>query len=500
MPPLQKNIVLFGAWFLLGGCFDSQALVDRITAYNDGLESSSTDSTKPWLPTPTSGTSTGTGTHTTVEETSSPIDDFPTEELVDVTIAVSHTQITQARSVVVTTTSVGSDVVELIVRQEGQDDVHIELPPFGEHELEYQVVKPGDVEFEILAQGYGGHRSEVAHLAVYMPAPGSVEQVIGEQGKGAAIVLRPKTGALFDRPFVVGNNADGEVVFLGEPSPYDVVTEPMEVTSAAVNDHGDVFVGGLAGEDGVVRKYSNRNLMWSYPVHSAVVHDLAVTPDGVMAVGATVENGVTNAAYWSLTESGGLLDHQVWTAQTEQNEPLNSSIHSVVIDVEQILMAGSSEVQIHNNKIRQRAAVFTRNPWAPCFSHVHEDDDVTSAWLGLTEAQDGFVAVGFERIGQNPPKVARAAFNWDCALQDFWVNTGPSGRGVAAGPSTLAGSTILNDDDEHVFVSSSSPSWEFTGGLGGATGLVVDRHGYVHVSGTIVFEGSERMSLLSFHP
>ncbi|MGB1277645.1 MAG: hypothetical protein ACPG77_18015, partial [Nannocystaceae bacterium] len=318
MPPLQKNIVVFGAWFVLGGCHDSNALYEQIVAYNDGLESSTTDVAEPWLPTPTSGTSTGTtGTNTTVEETGPSIDDFPPEEeLVDVTIAVSHSEITQARSVVVTTTSVGSDVVELIVRQQAQEDVHIDLPPLGEHKLEYQVVKPGDVEFEVVAQGNGGLLSEVAHLDVYMPAPGSVERVLGENGQGAAIVLRSETGAHFDQPILVGNNVDGDVVFLGEPSPF-VAGGPMEVTSAAVNDQGDVFVGGLAGDDAVVRKYSNRNLMWSYPVHNAVVHDLAVGPDGVMVVGATIENGVTNAAYWSLTESGGLLDHEVWTAETD---------------------------------------------------------------------------------------------------------------------------------------------------------------------------------------
>jgi len=156
MPRPLRTIIQLGGWFVLTGCHDSDALLAKITAYNE-MYASTTDSGEPSLPTPTTGTTTGTtGSDTTVQESQSPIADFASEELVDVTISVSHSEIVQARSVVVTATSVGADNLTLIVRQEQQDEVHMDLSPVDDHKLEYPVLIPGDVEFDIVAQCFGG--------------------------------------------------------------------------------------------------------------------------------------------------------------------------------------------------------------------------------------------------------------------------------------------------------------------------------------------------------
>ncbi|MGB1275433.1 MAG: hypothetical protein ACPG77_06755, partial [Nannocystaceae bacterium] len=316
----------------------------------------------------------------------------------------------------------------------------------------------------------------------------------------AAIVLRPESGADFDQPLVVGNNEEGEVVFLGEASPF-VAGSPMTVTSATVDDQGDVFVGGSVNGHAVVRKYSNRFLYWEYPI-DGVVNDLVATTGGIFAVGAVTEGEGTNAAFWFLTESGGLLGHETWTGVTEENNPLDSSIHAVALSSNGLVMVGSSEVVFQEDFPVARATVFALegSTLAPCFvDDENGQDKVVSTWMGVGMTGDGFATVGFAHVWNESPKIAWAKFSDNCSLEDYWIATGPKGRGRAVGSTVLAGEKLL-DDQAHDFVSSSSPSWEYVGQPGTALSLVEDRHGYVHVASTVVEDGIETMILSSFHP
>ncbi|MGB1012866.1 MAG: hypothetical protein ACPG4T_01940, partial [Nannocystaceae bacterium] len=291
---MRGSLLLLGLSLALSGCYDKGAFYDKLTAHQDMFTSTTGDVDPPM---PTSGT--GTGITATGEDTddtgTSGIDSTAGEVPVVVAISLSHTEVSTARSVVVTTMAEGADAVELIVHQ-NQGEQRIDLP-VGTHKYEHAVVEDGDIEFEVVAHSPGEPQSAFAYLDVWMPPAGSVEQTFGEPGTtAAAIVLRPESGADFDQPLVVGNNEEGEVVFLGEASPF-VAGSPMTATSATVDDQGDVFVGGSVNGHAVVRKYSNRFLYWEYPI-DGVLNDLVATTGGIFAVGAVTEGEGTNAAFW----------------------------------------------------------------------------------------------------------------------------------------------------------------------------------------------------------
>ncbi|MGB1013584.1 MAG: hypothetical protein ACPG4T_05575 [Nannocystaceae bacterium] len=495
---MRGSLVFVALSLTLSGCYDQGAFYEKLTMHQEMF--SSTGDVDP--PIPTTGTGTGADTDTgeeTDDTSTSGTEPTAGEDPIVVSISVSHAEVTTARSVVVTTTAEGANAVELIVRQ-NQDEQRIDLP-VGTHKYEHAVVVDGDIEFEVVAQGTGEPQSATAHLDVWMPPAGTMEQTFGEPGTtAAAIVLRPESGPSFDRPLVVGNNEAGEVVFLGEASPF-VAGSPMTVTSATVDDQGDVFVGGSVNGQAVVRKYSNRFLYWEYAI-DGVVNDLEATPGGVFVVGAVTEGEGTNAAFWYLTESGGLLGHETWGGMTEDNTPLFSSIHAIILTTDRPVMVGSSEVVFQEDFPIARATVFSLedSTLTPCFvDDENGQDKVVSTWLGIGMTGDGFATVGFAHVWNESPEIAWARFDDDCSLQDYWIATGPEGRGRAVGSAVLAGEKLI-DDQAHAFVSSSSPSWEYVGPPGTALSLIEDRHGYVHVASTVVEGGIETMVLSSFHP
>jgi len=494
---MRRSLLLVGLSLALPGCYDKDAYYEKLTEYQDMFTSTTVDVDPP---VPTTGTGTGYDTEEATDgPTTSGLDPTSDPDPLVVAISVSHTEVTTARSVVVTTVAERANTVELIVRQ-NQEEQRIDLPS-GTHKYEHLVRVDGDIEFEVVAKGPGEPQSATAYLDVWMPPAGTMEQTFGEPGTtAAAIVLRPESGASFDRPLVVGNNEAGEVVFLGEASPF-VAGMPMTVTSATVDDQGDVFVGGTVDGQGVVRKYSNRFLYWEYPV-DGVVNDLAAAPGGVFVVGAVAEGEGTNAAFWFLTESGGLLGHETWAGMTEENITLYSSIHAVTSTSDVLVMVGSSEILLEDNTPVARAAVFALEDTtlSPCFvDDENGEDKAASTWLGVANTAEGFLAVGFAQANQESPEIAWARFKDDCSMGDYWIATGPQGQGRAVGSTVLVGEKLI-DDQAHGFVSSSSPSWEYVGQPGTASSLVEDRHGYVHVASTVVEGGVETMALSSFHP
>jgi len=75
-----------------------------------------------------------------------------------------------------------------------------------------------------------------------------------------------------------------------------------------------------------------------------------------------------------------------------------------------------------------------------------------------------------------------------------WFNAyrSPSGRRVGC-----VGEEIF-DGEPHTYVENSI--WNRRGGPGTASELVVDRHGYVHVAGTVLVNGEGKIALTTYHP
>ncbi|MGB1276270.1 MAG: hypothetical protein ACPG77_11025, partial [Nannocystaceae bacterium] len=430
-------------------------------------------------PEPTTGTSTGTTGTTGADEstsvTSSSVDNE--NQPLEVALSLSHTEISQARTVVVTTTSKGADTVRLLIWETtrlGEILREIGLPP-GKSEYEHEVLH-GPSYFYVVAERDGREASYFAELTANLPDPGTFEQTLGPQGTGAAIVLHANDGVTFDQPTVIGHDLAGNVVFLGQPSPYPGARS-MEVTSAAMDKEGAIYVGGSADGQAVVRKYKNRHLYWEYAPEIGVVHDILVD-DGVVAVGEVENAGVASGAYWRLSKSGGLVNHHVWEGTDEQNEPLGSVFNAAVWKDGQLLIVGS--VAALDMASKTRAAVFDGDTFSLCDVDVLENH-TSSTWLGVARSELGFVTVGFEQVLDEQPRIRRSTFA-ECSgpVGSF---LGADGRGRATSAATTFVGEEIIDGEPYTYIENSF--WNHRGELGTGAGLAVDRHGYVHVAGTV---------------
>ncbi|MGB1278310.1 MAG: hypothetical protein ACPG77_21365, partial [Nannocystaceae bacterium] len=139
---MQVHLLGLGLGLALTGCYDSQALVDNINAYNDGLEDETgsttvmDSSTVPDEPTPTSSSTSST--------TNAPPSSTTDEEGLDlpppafaVTLTASTQELKRAGSIVLTADFEGEPTwLELRVVQDGMT---LDVPtwPLDESTLEY---------------------------------------------------------------------------------------------------------------------------------------------------------------------------------------------------------------------------------------------------------------------------------------------------------------------------------------------------------------------------
>jgi len=475
----------------MSGCIDGNV--------DDALELSSTttDGEEAERPEPTTGTgTTGTTTTTTGDSTSSATSSGSEHEIqpLEVELSLSHSEISQARSVVLTITSKGADTVKLAIfetKEVGLVLNEVELPT-GKTEYEHKVLL-GSGYYVAIAGRDGEWVSDFEAIEANLPDPGTFEQTLGPQGTGAAIVLHTNEGTALDQPTVIGHDLEGNVVFLGQPSPY-LGAGPMEVTSAVMDDYGVIYVGGSADGQAVVRKYKNRHLYWEYATGTGIVHDIILLSNHVVAVGEVEHEGVTSGAYWRLSESGGLAKHHVWEGTDEQNEPLGSIFNSVADTNDGPVIVGSVVgVGMDTNK---RAAVFDGDSFSMC-DVVPVGEHATSTWLGIAGgAHSGFVTVGFQQDLDEKPRIRRSTFAECNGPQGLFVGADGRGRDTFAA-TTFVGEELL-DGEPHTYVENSS--WNHRGGPGTGAELAVDRHGYVHVAGTVSVNGESRIALTTFHP
>lgn len=517
----MKRLLLL-APALLAGCIEP--LYDSLdeNAPTTGTTSTGTADDTTGQPLPTTGTTTvGVEQDMAVEPDTT--DAAAYVEIV--AFSASTNKMLRAGSVLLTA-EVEGDVTELML-QVHHDGEQVDSPswPVGESIREYIINSDeldGEIEFTLTAKS-GQLANDTASLTVDvdLPESGTVDfrWVSPAVSKGVALAVVPSSGMAADKIVAVANDPD-DVLLLGAIDSGEVAMKQraaMKVRAVDVAD-GFLFVAGERDGEMVVRKYTAETLQqyWENDYPNARAFDVAVGADGdVFVVGeADVDEMLphTEAALWTLTESGSFL-HEValFAEHDEWDWPFSSALHAVGFQGDRVVAAGYREAYV--GAYPPRATLFE------FADGVLTDRDVYSGsflkeecgWHSLVSTKTGIYATGWHK-GQeiDPTSVAVGRYGDDLAGEVFspawggfgggnavaWQHDGDEGYPMIAGHRTV-------DLEPRLLVQAEAwaqPYIDDGGDRSWAHDVVIDRHGYIYVIGDLVEDGSSHVVLLRLHP
>ncbi|MGB1015179.1 MAG: hypothetical protein ACPG4T_13680 [Nannocystaceae bacterium] len=507
-----------GVVLVVCGCSVLDGTYEALDDPNESSSSGAVDETNSTGSDPEPTTSTGT-TGIPMDLGSEPETDTESASNLDIVAFTASTDKMLRAGSIVFEAEVEGEASELWlhVHQDGEPISETSWP-LGSPTFEYIVNSDeldGELTFTLVASAGPANDSESVSVTVDLPESGSKDfrWVSPAIGRGMALGVLPGEGIERDQVVVVGNDID-DVLMMGVVTNGSLPMSPfpaMKVHALDVAD-GFIFVAGERDGEMVVRKYTSKlQQYWEVTVPDARALDVAVGPSGdVFVVGEVDVDGMfphTEAALWTLTESGGFLhDVATFIEFDEWNIPLASSLTSVGFLGEQVVAAGFRQSSVEFRP--PRATIFEwvdqslldRNVYAGTF------EEERCSWNDMVVASGKLFTIGWHRTtALDPTSVAFGRYGEELVTQFFSPSWGGFGIGntIAYGEyAMIAGHrTVALKPRLAVQAAPWSQSYVDDGGdQSWASDIAIDRHGYVHVVGEQIKDGNPHLLLVRLNP